>query len=45
MRKDEEYRQFLHSLQTETDTATALLNLVEHITDILMNTIGLQNLS
>ncbi len=45
MRRDEEYRQFLHSLPTEADTATTLLDLVEHIIDILMNTIGLQNMS
>lgn len=44
-KKDAEYRQFLSSLQSETDTATALLKLVEHIIDILMNTIGLQNMS
>ena len=44
-KKDAEYRQFVSSLQSETDTATALLKLVEHIIDIMMNTIGLHNMS
>lgn len=43
--QDAEYRQFLSSLKLETDTATALLNLVEHIIEILMNTIGHENMS